>query len=168
MFLSPQFFCKSQIHKVTASQVSEFLFSSKSQFRTVQSWLILFSDLQDAYNAMCDDLADKMHCLDVDQACHGLTNQSANIGFHKNATRIKEGIVMPDAWDGHSNYNTQRAIAEMRASTSLREAINNMIEQTSNDLEAQRLRTEYAFRKRIHEVLRLIYFCVKCAAHESL
>ena len=64
---------------------------------------------------------------------------------------------MPDSWDGHSNYNTQRAIAEMRASTSLREAINNMIEQTSNDLEAQRLRTEYAFRKRIHEVLRFIF-----------
>lgn len=101
---------------------------------------------------MCDDLADKMHCLDVDQACHGLTNQSANIGFHKNATRIKEGIVMPDAWDNHSNYNTQRAMSEMKASTALREAINNMIEQTSNDLEAQRLRTEYAFRKRIHEV----------------
>ncbi|XP_063674863.1 tektin-B1-like [Bolinopsis microptera] len=108
--------------------------------------------LQDAYNAMCDDLADKMHCLDVDQACHSLTNQSANIGFHAGANCIKEGIVMPDAWDGHSNYNTQRAVAEMKASTALREAINNMIEQTSNDLEAQRLRTEYAFRKRIHEV----------------
>ena len=110
------------------------------------------SALQDAYNAMCDDLADKMHCLDVDQACHSLTNQSANIGFHAGANCIKEGIVMPDAWDGHSNYNTQRAVAEMKASTALREAINNMIEQTSNDLEAQRLRTEYAFRKRIHEV----------------
>ena len=99
-----------------------------------------------------------MHCLDVDQACHGLTNQSANIGFHKNATRIKEGIVMPDAWDGHSNYNTQRAVAEMKSSTALREAINNMIEQTSNDLEAQRLRTEYAFRKRIHEVDKMFIF----------
>jgi len=108
--------------------------------------------LQDGYNAMCEDLADKMHCLDIDQQCHGLTNQSANIGFHKNATRIANGTVMPDSWDNHSNYNTQRAISEIRSSTGLREAINNMIEQTSNDLEAQRLRTEYAFRKRIHEI----------------
>eukprot|EP00116_Pleurobrachia_bachei_P001331 sb/3461593/ len=108
--------------------------------------------LQDAYNAMCDDLADKMHSLDVDQQCHGLTNQSANIGFHKNATRIAKDIVLPDAWDSHSNYNTQRANSEIRASTALREMINNTIEQTANDLEAQRLRTEYAFRKRIHEV----------------
>ena len=101
---------------------------------------------------MCDDLADKMHCLDIEQQCHGLTNQSANIGFHTNATRIEKEIVMPDSWDSHSNYNTQRAISGMRASTALREAINNTIEQTANDLEAQRLRTEYAFRKRIHEV----------------
>lgn len=108
--------------------------------------------LQDAYNAMCDDLADKMHSLDVDQQCHSLTNQSANIGFHKNATRIAKDIVLPDAWDSHSNYNTQRANSEIRASTALREMINNTIEQTANDLEAQRLRTEYAFRKRIHEV----------------
>lgn len=108
--------------------------------------------LQDAYNAMCEDLADKMHCLDVDQQCHGLTNQSANIGFHKDATRIADGTVLPDSWDSHSNYNTQRALNEIRSSTGLRESINNMIEQTANDLEAQRLRTEYAFRKRIHEV----------------
>lgn len=108
--------------------------------------------LQDADNAMCEDLADKMHSLDVDQQCHGLTNQSANIGFHKKATRIADGTVMPDSWDGHSNYNTQRAMSEIRASTALREAINNTIDQTANDLEAQRLRTEYAFRKRIHEV----------------
>lgn len=108
--------------------------------------------LQDAYNTMCDDLADKLHCLDVDQQCHGLTNQSANIGFHKKSMRIADGIVMPDTWDSHSNYNTQRALSEIQSSTSLREAINNMIEQTANDLEAQRLRTEYAFRKRIHEV----------------
>ena len=114
---------------------------------------ILFSVLQEAHCAMCDDLADKMHCLDIEQQCHGLTNQSANIGFHTNATRIADGIVMPDSWDSHSNYNTQRANSEMRASTALREAINNTIEQTANDLEAQRLRTEYAFRKRIHEVI---------------
>jgi len=108
--------------------------------------------LQEAHDAMCDDLADKMHCLDIEQQCHGLTNQSANIGFHANSTRIEKDIVMPDSWDSHSNYNTQRATSEMRASTALREAINNTIEQTANDLEAQRLRTEYAFRKRIHEV----------------
>jgi len=108
--------------------------------------------LQNAYNAMCDDLADKMHSLDIDQQCHSLTNQSSNIGFHQNSTRVVDGTVVVGTWDGHSNYNTQRAVSDIKASTALREAINNTIEQTSNDLEAQRLKTEYAFRKRIHEV----------------
>lgn len=39
----------------------------------------------------------------------------------------------------------------MQASTRLREAIHHTLQQTENDLEAQRIATEYAFRRRIHE-----------------
>lgn len=39
----------------------------------------------------------------------------------------------------------------MKASKHLREAIFATLQQTANDLEAQRQATEYAFRKRIHE-----------------
>ena len=101
---------------------------------------------------MCNDLADKMQSLDIDQQSHGLTNQSSNIGFQNNPVRIPDGTVLPDAWDGHSNYNCQRAIAEIKGSIALREAINNTIEQTANDFESQRFKTEFAFRKRIHEL----------------
>ena len=39
----------------------------------------------------------------------------------------------------------------MQASTRLREAIHHTLQQTENDLEAQKVATEYAFRRRIHE-----------------
>ena len=60
--------------------------------------------------------------------------------------------VTPQTWQDFSQYNTDRANAEIRSSTHLREAINSTIKQTDNDLEAQRQASEFALRKRIHEM----------------
>ena len=42
----------------------------------------------------------------------------------------------------------------IRQSTLLRDMIETDIQNTANDLEAQRLAVNYAFRNRIHEVMR--------------
>lgn len=68
-----------------------------------------------------------------------------------NPTRTVKGSVTPETWDSFSNYNKLRAESEMKASKHLREAIFATLQQTANDLEAQRQASEYAFRKRIHE-----------------
>lgn len=60
----------------------------------------------------------------------------------------------PQQWEDFSRYNKERAEAEMQASTRLREAIHHTLQQCANDLEAQRLATEYAYRKRLHEFKR--------------
>ena len=62
--------------------------------------------------------------------------------------------MTPQTWEDFSRYNKQRADAEMRSSQRLREAIHSTINQTDNDLEAQRQATEFALRKRIHEMER--------------
>ncbi|XP_069751793.1 tektin-2 isoform X2 [Narcine bancroftii] len=54
-------------------------------------------------------------------------------------------------WDMFSRYNRDRAEAEMKASKNLREAIIATIKHTDNEVEAQRVATDFAFRKRIHE-----------------
>jgi tektin-2 len=64
--------------------------------------------------------------------------------------------VTPDTWDSFSNYNSIRAEAEMKASAALREAINYTIQQTNSDLDTQRMATDRAFRKRIHEMEQVI------------
>ena len=60
----------------------------------------------------------------------------------------------PQAWHQYSQYNKDRAEAEMRASVTLREAIDATLAETRNELEAQRIATEFAYRKRVHEMER--------------
>ena len=59
--------------------------------------------------------------------------------------------VTPQNWEDFSRYNKERADAEMKASTTLREAIHHTLHKTENDLDAQKGATEYAYRKRLHE-----------------
>lgn len=113
--------------------------------------LCFFSLLQEARHQLHLDITDKHTTLELDGECYQLNNNSANIGFQVNPTRTVKGSVTPETWDSFSNYNKLRAEAEMKASKHLREAIFATLQQTANDLEAQRQATEYAFRKRIHE-----------------
>jgi len=107
--------------------------------------------LQEAQHQLHCDITDKKVALDIDNTCAQLGNGSSDIYFHANPTRIMKGIVTPETWDAHSQYNKMRADAEMTASERLREAIFSTLEKTKNDLEAQRRATEYSYRKRIHE-----------------
>ena len=61
-------------------------------------------------------------------------------------------IVTPRQWGSFSHHNTARAEAELQVSARIREAINQTIRQTVTDLEAQWTVTNYAFRKRVHEI----------------
>ena len=107
--------------------------------------------LQEAYHQMHCDVTDKNDALDIDNHCAQLGNGSSEIDFQVNPTRIMKGIVTPETWDAHSQYNKLRAESEMKASERLREAIFSTLEKTKNDLEAQKRATEYSYRKRIHE-----------------
>jgi len=69
----------------------------------------------------------------------------------KNRKMFKCRATTPEAWHQFSQYNKDRAEAEMQASVTLREAIDATLAQTKNELEAQRVATEFAYRKRIHE-----------------
>lgn len=107
--------------------------------------------MQEARHQLHLDITDKHTTLELDGECYYLNNNSANIGFQVNPTRTVKGSVTPETWDSFSNYNKLRAEAEMKASKHLREAIFATLQQTANDLEAQRRATEYSFRKRIQE-----------------
>ncbi|EDO37357.1 predicted protein, partial [Nematostella vectensis] len=107
--------------------------------------------LQEARHQLHLDITDKFTTLQIDGDCYAMNNMSTNIGYQVNPTRTVKGSVTPETWDSFSNYNKLRAEAEMKASKHLREAIFATLQQTANDLEAQRKASEYSFRKRIHE-----------------
>ncbi|XP_013390065.1 tektin-2-like [Lingula anatina] len=110
--------------------------------------------LQEARQQIIMDLQDKNIALGIDVDQYNLTERSPLISFKPDPTRVPKGSVTPQNWEDFSRYNKERAEAEMNASTRLREAIHHTLQQTANDLEAQRLATEYAYRKRIHETER--------------
>ncbi|XP_022092218.1 tektin-B1-like [Acanthaster planci] len=108
--------------------------------------------LQEARQQLAADLRDKTEAKQIDTYCKDLSIDSPDICLQPNSTRTPKGSVTPQTWQDFSQYNTDRANAEIRSSTHLREAINNTIKQTDNDLEAQRQASEFALRKRIHEM----------------
>merc|ERR1711936_12386 len=107
--------------------------------------------LQEARQQVQTDLQDKNIALGIDIDQYNLSDRSAQISYKPDALRVPKGSTTPQQWEDFSRYNKERAEAEMKSSNRLREQIHHTLQQTANDLDAQKQATEYAFRKRIHE-----------------
>ncbi|XP_065713375.1 tektin-2 isoform X1 [Patagioenas fasciata] len=110
--------------------------------------------LQEARQQLSFDHRCKMEALEIDRVCLSLSVDSPNISYKVNPTRVPDGTTGLDGWEQNSQGNKENAEAEMKASTKLREETVLTIAQTNNALEAQRVATEFAFRKRIRDLER--------------
>ncbi|XP_069051686.1 tektin-2 isoform X3 [Lepisosteus oculatus] len=110
--------------------------------------------LQEARQQLVFDLQNKSEALGVDQTCLSLTVTSPLISLKPNPSRVPNGSTSPQQWEQFSQYNRSRAQEEMKTSLQLREAMRVTISQTQNELEAQRVATDFALRKRSHELER--------------
>jgi tektin-2 len=108
--------------------------------------------LQEARQQIRKDLQDKVEALSIDTTQRNLNQFSHGISFKPDPLRVPKGSTTPQEWDDFSMYNKNRADAEMAASVKLREAMQATLMQSDNDLEAQKTGTEYAFRRRLHEM----------------
>ncbi|XP_075257654.1 tektin-B1-like [Convolutriloba macropyga] len=108
--------------------------------------------LEEARKQILRDLEHKIVALDIDNEQANLTQDSSEICFQPNPTRVTKGHITPQEWDAHSRYNRARAESEMQASIALRGAINQTIRQTANDVEAQKNATEYSMKNRIADM----------------
>ncbi|XP_072579950.1 tektin-2 isoform X1 [Vulpes vulpes] len=111
--------------------------------------------LQEARQQLSADHRDKVETLDIDRGCLSLSLMSPNVTLKVDPTRVPDGSSTLQQWDGFSQLNRSRAEAEMKAAVELREAMALTISQTNNELEAQRVATEFAFRKRLREMERV-------------
>ncbi|CAK6440941.1 unnamed protein product [Pipistrellus nathusii] len=111
--------------------------------------------LQDVRQQLNSDHRGKMETLDIDRGCLSLNLKSPNISLKINPTRVPDGSTALQEWDEFSRFNKNRAEAEMKEAADLREAIALTIAETNNELEAQRVATEFAFRKRLREMEKL-------------
>ncbi|XP_032817462.2 tektin-2-like [Petromyzon marinus] len=120
--------------------------------RSINDAFLQLCQLQEARQQLQGDVRDKEEALEIDSTCRALNNASATISLKPNPMRVPKGSSSPRTWDEFSRRNVERAMAEMRASSALREAITATIAQTTNELEAQKNSTDFAFRKRSHEL----------------
>ncbi|XP_002720733.2 tektin-2 [Oryctolagus cuniculus] len=111
--------------------------------------------LQEVRQQLNSDHRGKMETLEIDRGCLSLNINSPNISLKINPTRVPSGSTTLQQWDEFSRSNKNRAEAEMKAATELREIIALTITETNNELEAQRVATEFAFRKRLREMERV-------------
>ncbi|CAB1351230.1 unnamed protein product [Coregonus sp. 'balchen'] len=87
------------------------------------------------------DLQNKMEAQDIDLSCLSLTVTSPEISLKPNPLRIPIG-----------QYNVARAQEEMQASLQLRDDMSVTRVQLQNELDTQRIATEFAIRKRTHHL----------------
>ncbi|KAB0357855.1 hypothetical protein FD754_002011 [Muntiacus muntjak] len=111
--------------------------------------------LQEARQQLNSDHRGKMETLDIDRGCLSLNLTSPNISLKINPTRVPSSSTTLQQWDDFSRFNKDRGEAEMKRAIELREAIALTIAKTNNELEAQRVATEFAFRKRLREMEKL-------------
>ncbi|NXC18237.1 TEKT2 protein, partial [Corythaeola cristata] len=110
--------------------------------------------LQEARQQLSCDHRCKTEALEVDRVCLSLNVNSPNISFKVNPTRVPDGSTGLAEWEQKSRCNKERAEAEIKTSSKLREATLLAIAQTNNELEVQRVATEFALRKRIRDLER--------------
>ncbi|XP_062889692.1 tektin-2 [Mobula hypostoma] len=140
-----------QVHEQLLKEVEVIDGSKKALQQKVSEALEQLSLLMEARQQLIFDIKNKRETLNTDGVALSLNNNSPNISLKPNPLRIPPGLTTVQQWDMFSRYNKDRAEAEMKASTSLREAIQATIKHTDNEVEAQRVATDFAFRKRIHE-----------------
>ncbi|XP_060721841.1 tektin-2 [Tachysurus vachellii] len=108
--------------------------------------------LQEARHQLTLDLQHKMEALDVDMSCLSLSLTSSEISLKPNSTRIPLGSTTPQQWVQFSHHNITQAKEEMLASLQLRENIKITVAQVQNELESQRIATQFTSRKRAHQL----------------
>jgi len=107
--------------------------------------------LKAAREAIASDLDGKYQAIDIDSTALGINEQSSGLSYIKDLSQVALGVSDPASWNAFSATNRDNMEQMIAASIQLRDLIETDIQNTANDLEAQRLATNYAFRNRIHE-----------------
>ena len=95
------------------------------------------------------DLEDKSSSLKIDEHCHGLNNQSSQLGLHTGPAPIVSQAITPEQWQEFTHGNIQTAERQRSASQTLRGVIDGVISQCRGDIREQREATDLSLENRI-------------------
>ncbi|XP_045149261.1 tektin-1 [Echinops telfairi] len=97
------------------------------------------------------DLRDKFTALTIDDICFSLNNNSPNIRYSENATRVEPNSVSLDDWLDFSNTNVEKADKQRNNSLTLKALVDRILSQTALDLRKQCDVVDTAFKNGLKE-----------------
>ncbi|NXN33000.1 TEKT4 protein, partial [Nycticryphes semicollaris] len=105
------------------------------------------------HKEVCEiDWSDKVETYNIDDKCGRYSNQSTNIQFHPTSVKFEESASTQETWAKFSHDNIYRAEREKLASISLRDLIDNILHDTSEDMRKQCAAVNEAFAKHCEEL----------------
>ncbi|XP_071616893.1 tektin-4 [Heliangelus exortis] len=145
---------------LVSDEVENELLKEAELIRSVQE--LLKRTLGQAVNQMrlnrdhkevCEmDWSDKVETYNIDDKCGRYSNQSTNIQFHPTSMKYEESASTPETWAKFSHDNIYRAEREKLASISLRDLIDNILHDVSEDLRRQCAAVNEAFARYCEEL----------------
>ncbi|KAM9210294.1 tektin-4 isoform 2-T2 [Dugong dugon] len=109
--------------------------------------------LNQEHKETCEmDWSDKVDAYNIDETCSRYHNQSTEVQFHPHSVRLEESVSTPETWAKFSQDNLYRAERERLASANLRQLIDCILRDTSEDLRLQCDAVNLAFGRRCEEL----------------
>ncbi|XP_064627479.1 tektin-3-like isoform X1 [Lineus longissimus] len=97
------------------------------------------------------DSSDKFVANNLDEKCHGMRNSSRGLAYHNGINRVDNTVSVPESWAKFSNDNIQRSQSERNASKQLRNDMDNVLNNCSNDMWRQWNNVNVSFSERTGE-----------------
>ncbi|XP_029432722.1 tektin-4 isoform X2 [Rhinatrema bivittatum] len=120
--------------------------------RTLQQAVDQIRMNRDVKQTLEMDWSDKYEAYAIDEKCGRYNNQSTDIQFHHNSSKLDDFASTPESWAQFTHDNIERAERERLASINLRTLIDNILQDTAEDLRLQCATVDKAFAKRCQEV----------------
>ncbi|KAG8433260.1 hypothetical protein GDO86_017517 [Hymenochirus boettgeri] len=106
---------------------------------------------RDAKETLEMDYSDKVGAYEMDDKCGRYNNQSTNIQFHFNSSKYEDNTSTPESWAQYTHENIYKAERERMACINLRSLIDNILQDTAEDLRAQCAAVDFENRCREEE-----------------
>ncbi|XP_043945651.1 tektin-4 [Protopterus annectens] len=98
------------------------------------------------------DWSDKFEAYNTDVKCGKYNNQSTDVQYHLSSAKFEDNSSTPESWAQFSHDNIYKAERERTASIKLRSLIDNLLQDTSEDLRVQCAAVNTAFAQRCEEM----------------
>jgi len=120
--------------------------------RTIEQTKAQISANRTAKHTLESDWSDKIDAYSIDDKCGRLKNESTDVEYIANSAKFEDNASTPETWAQFTHENIVKAERERMASINLRSLIDNILNDTSNDLRSQCNDVNEAFQARLDEM----------------